>query len=242
MSEASAQLQPAEMLAALRGRLIVSCQAPASSPLHDPYVIARMALAAERGGAAAVRIDSPSHIRAVRALCHVPVIGLHKQVHAGSDVYITPTPEAAAEVLDAGTHIVAVDATPRPRPGGALLSAVIDVLRGRCAIMADVSTADEGYAALDLGVDVIATTLSGYTHASPRLPGPDLDLVRELAYRTHVPVVCEGRIRTPDDLRQAFEAGAFAVVVGGAITGIDGLVQAFAAAVPAATPAGMRDA
>lgn len=239
----------ADIIASLRGRLIVSCQAPFDSPLHDPYVIARMALAAEQGGAAAVRIDSPEHIRAVRALCSVPVIGLHKQVHAGSDVYITPSREAAESVVAAGADIVAIDATRRARPGGDTLEAIIGVLReanpganGRLgeaslpvsmpAIMADISTEDEGLAALDLGVDLLATTLSGYTDDSPLREGPDFDLVAALSRRAHVPVICEGRLRNTSDVRRAFAAGAFAVVVGGAITGIDGLVRAFVLATP----------
>lgn len=230
-------MTPAETIASLQGRLIVSCQAPLGSPLHDPYVIARLALVAEQGGAVALRIDGPAHIRAVRELCRVPVIGLYKQMHAGSDVYITPTRAAADEVVAAGAQIVAVDATPRARPDGDPLTATVDALRGRCIVMADVSTADEGFAALDLGVDLIATTLSGYTAASPRIDGPDLLLVRELARRTHVPVVCEGRVRTPDDVRRAFEAGAFSVVVGGAITGVGALVEAFVAATPRALEA-----
>lgn len=228
----------AQCIAALRARLIVSCQAPAGSPLHDPYVIARMAQAAALGGAAAVRIDSPDHIRAVCALCEVPVIGLHKQTHVGSDVYITPTVAAAHGVVAAGAAIVAVDATRRRRPGDETLEDVIAAVRAAGgsgagvgpAVMADISTEEEGLLALDLGVDVLATTLSGYTAYSRTLDGPDLDLVSALARRAHVPVVCEGRVRTPRDLHRAFDAGAFAVVVGGAITGVDGLVRDFVAA------------
>jgi N-acylglucosamine-6-phosphate 2-epimerase len=191
-----------------------------------------MALAAEQGGAVAVRIDGPDHIRAVRALCTVPIIGLHKQVHEGSDVYITPTRQAAEGVVAAGGDIVAVDATHRPRPGGETLEAVIDVLRMGPAIMADISTEVEGLAALDLGVDLLATTLSGYTADSPPRDEPDFDLVAALSRRAHVPVICEGRLRNTIDVRRAFDAGAFAVVVGGAITGIDGLVREFVRATP----------
>jgi N-acylglucosamine-6-phosphate 2-epimerase len=181
-----------------------------------------MALAAERGGAAAVRVDSPDHLRAVRALCSVPAIGL----------YITPTREAALAVVAAGADIVAVDATRRHRPGGETLDAVLDVLRAGPVIMADIATEDEALAALDLGVDMLATTLAGYTVESRRKDGPDFDLVAALSRRAHVPVICEGRLRTASDVRRAFEAGAFAVVVGGAITGVDGLVHAFVRATP----------
>lgn len=227
---------------ALRGRLVVSCQAPENSPLRDPYVIARFARAAQDGGAAAVRVDTPDHIRAVRALCRVPVIGLFKQVHPGSDVYITPTVEDALAVAEAGADVVALDATGRSRPEGQQLSAIVDALRshGDVVLMADVATRDEGLAAIDLGFDLLATTLSGYTVDSPRIDGPDLDLVAALAHQTHAPVVCEGRLRSPQDVRRAFDVGAFAVVVGGAITGVDDRVRGFVQATPAGR--GVRDA
>jgi N-acylglucosamine-6-phosphate 2-epimerase len=222
-----------QLIARLRNRLIVSCQAPAESPLHDPYVIARLALAAEKQGAGAVRIDSPDHVAATRALVTVPLIGLHKQVHDGSAVYITPTCSAAAGVIAAGADIVAVDATERHRPHGEHLVDVIGVIRahGRL-VLADVATEREGLMAADLGVDLIATTLSGYTEGSLRHPGPDLTLVERLASATRLPVIAEGRIRSASDVRQAFRAGAYAVVVGGAITGIDTMVRHFVEATP----------
>ncbi len=221
-------------LARLRGRLIVSCQAPVTSPLHDPYVIARFARAAQDAGAAGVRIDTPLHIAATRALCSVPIVGLHKQQHEGSPVYITPTCSAATGVIDAGADIIAVDATARVRPHGERLVDIIDIVRGHGRlVMADVATEDEGRAAADLGADVIATTLSGYTGTGAPEPGPDIALVERLASTTGVPVICEGRIGSADDVRAAFRAGAFAVVVGGAITGIDALVRHFVAATPA---------
>jgi N-acylglucosamine-6-phosphate 2-epimerase len=223
-----------QLIARLRNRLIVSCQAPVQSPLHDPYVIARLALAAEKQGAGAVRIDSPEHIAATRALVTVPVIGLHKQLHEGSAVYITPTCSAAAAVIAAGADIVAVDATERHRPHGENLADVIGVIRahGRL-VLADVATESQGLVAADLGVDLIATTLSGYTEDTTRQPGPDLALVERLATATRIPVIAEGRMRSAGDVREAFRAGAYAVVVGGAITGIDTLVRHFVEATPA---------
>ena len=233
---------PQQLVAHLRGRLIVSCQAPPESPLHDPYVIARLALTAERCGAGAVRIDSPAHVAATRAACTVPIIGIHKQVHDGSPVYITPTCSAAAGIIEAGADIVAIDATLRPRPHGERMADVIGVIRahGRL-VMADVATEAQGLAAADLGVDLIATTLSGYTEDSLRQPGPDLALVERLASATRLPVICEGRVRSTADLRQAFRAGAYAVVVGGAITGIDALVRHFVASTPSGLAETMQE-
>ena len=223
-----------DMPARLRHGLIVSCQAPLESPLHDPYVIARMALAAERQGACAVRIDTPAHVAAVRQLVAGPIIGLYKQTHAGSSVYITPTRRAAIEVIEAGADIVAVDATARRRPGDEHLADVIATVKahGRL-VMADVATTAQGLAAIDLGADLVATTLAGYTQDGAATPGPDLALIAALAAATSTPIVAEGRVRTPADVRDAWAAGAHAVVVGGAITGIDALVRAFVAAMPA---------
>jgi N-acylglucosamine-6-phosphate 2-epimerase len=84
--------------------------------------------------------------------------------------------------------------------------------------MADVSTVDEGLAAQDAGADVVSTTLSGYTPDSPSADGPDFDLVAVLAGRLRIPVVAEGRIRTPGQASRALQLGAWAVVVGTAIT------------------------
>lgn len=224
---------PQQLIAHLRGRLIVSCQAPPESPLHDPYVIARLALTAERYGAGGVRIDTPVHIAATRAVCSVPIIGIHKQVHEGSAVYITPTCSAAAAVIGAGADIVAIDATLRHRPHGETIGDVIGVIRAHGKlVMADVATEAQGLAAAEFGADLIATTLSGYTDDSVRHPGPDLTLVERLASSTRLPVICEGRVRSAADVRQAFRAGAYAVVVGAAITGIDRLVRHFVEATP----------
>jgi len=74
---------------ALHNGLIVSCQAPADSPLHDPLVIAAMAQAAINQGAVGVRIDTPDHIKAVRQQSPTaPIIGLWKQQLPGFEVYI----------------------------------------------------------------------------------------------------------------------------------------------------------
>jgi len=98
-------------------------------------------------------------------------------------------------------------------------------------VMADIATEADALAAAEAGADVVSTTLSGYTPDSPRLEGPDLDLVRRLAARDlPVPVIAEGRIHTPEQARAALDAGAFAVVVGGAITRPQQIARRFAQA------------
>lgn len=93
--------------------------------------------------------------------------------------------------------------------------------------MADIATLEEGLLAADAGADLIATTLSGYTVDSPEPRGPDFELLQRLVERLQVPVVAEGRITTPEQARCAFEFGAFAVVVGSAITRPQWITQQF---------------
>ena len=165
-----------------------------------------------------MRRCTPADVRAVGQAVEVPVIGRWKQGTEG--VYLTPTVGHARAVAEAGAQVVALDATGRPRPDGSTLAEVVAGLRRahRCLVMADVSTLEEGAAAAAAGADLVATTLAGYTPYSRPGPGPDLELVAALAARVEVPVVAEGRITTPQEARAALEAGAWTVVVGGAIT------------------------
>ncbi|MDX2033844.1 MAG: N-acetylmannosamine-6-phosphate 2-epimerase [Blastocatellia bacterium] len=213
----------------LRGGLIVSCQAPAGSPLDDPYIISAMARTAELHGAAGVRIKSPSHIAATKLRVRVPIIGIDKVVTEGSDVYITPTFDVARQIAAAGAQILAIDATRRPRPGGETLDLLLPRIQTELQrpVMADVAQLDEGLFAADCGADLVATTLCGYTAETRGASLPALDLIERLARRLDLPVVCEGGVASPDDVKRAFDSGAFAVVVGAAITGISQLVARF---------------
>jgi N-acylglucosamine-6-phosphate 2-epimerase len=224
--------RPDPLLESLRGRLIVSCQAVAPSPLRRSDIIAALAECAILGGAAGVRIDAPEDVAATRARVRVPIVGLFKQ-RTGSPVYITPTFEAARAVARAGADIVAVQATREREAHAEPLGPLIERVHRECRVlvMADVSTRDEGVAAEAAGADVVATTMAGYTPDSRQMPGPDLQLVEELAALLSVPIVAEGRIHTPDDAALARRAGAWAVVVGRAITMPEAITARFARAV-----------
>ena len=225
------------ILTALQGGLIVSCQAPANSPLHQPEMIAAMAEAAVLQGAVGVRIDSPVHIAAVRERVSVPIIGLWKQVIAGSDVYITPQYCHAEAVAQAGADIIAIDATLRPRPEGETLAPLIERIRTdlQKPVMADVDTVASATAAVTAGADLLGTTLYGYTSATADLTPPGFDLLADLVKRLPPPCLCEGGIATPAAARQAIALGSHAVVVGTAITGIDLLVQQYCQSLSTAT-------
>ncbi len=202
----------------VRGGLIVSCQALPDEPLHGPHIMARMALAAKIGGAAAIRANGPDDIRAIKAAVNLPVIGLYKEGSQG--VYITPTFNHARQLAQAGADVIALDATRRPRPDGVRLEDLIARIKVELSlpVLADVATLDEALAAQAAGVDFAAPTLSGYTDYSPQLEGPDFDLIRRMAEVLHIPIIAEGRISRPKQARQALDAGAAAVVVGSAIT------------------------
>ncbi|MBS9393411.1 MAG: N-acetylmannosamine-6-phosphate 2-epimerase [Dolichospermum sp. LBC05a] len=209
--------------------LIVSCQAPVNSPLHDPYVIAAMAKAAVNNGAVAVRIDTPSHIQAVRQKVQVPIIGLWKQVITGSDVYITPQFHHAVAVAEAGADIIAIDATTRNRPGDEKLADIITLIHQQLnqPVMADVDTYESAQLAVNAGADIVGTTLFGYTAQTKNFSPPGWELLTQIIENLNTFVICEGGVSSPEMARKALDLGANAVVVGGAITGIDLLVKAY---------------
>jgi Putative N-acetylmannosamine-6-phosphate epimerase len=210
--------------------LIVSCQARADNPLHGPQFMGAMALAARDGGAIAIRANGPEDIAAVKA-AGLPVIGIHKVFSEAYPVYITPDFAAAEAIVAAGAEIVALDCTERPRQGEApsiLVRRIREELGAE--VFADISTFDEGLKAADWGATYLATTLSGYTAATePRPSGPDLALLEALAGKSGLPVVAEGRYNTPALVRQGFEAGAHAVVVGTMITNPREITRRFVA-------------
>ncbi len=220
------------ILSNLKGGLIVSCQAPVGSPLHDSKVIAAMAEASVNQGAIAVRIDSPAHIAAVRERVSVPIIGLWKQVISGSEVYITPQFYHAQAVAEAGADVIAIDATERPRPGNEILPDLVKQIRTELdkPVMADIDTLASAEAAVVAGVDILGTTLYGYTDATKTCNPPGFELLSDLTAKFAIPCICEGGIASPTAARQAIDLGADAVVVGTAITGIDILVQRYQAA------------
>ncbi len=218
-----------------RGSLIVSCQADMGSPFNDPLFIRAFAKAARFGGASALRLQGVENIEAVRAEQALPIIGLIKRHREElGDIYITPELIDVTNIVQAGADIVAFDATlrRRPIPVADLISVIHE--RGKLA-MADISTAVEAVTALEAGADYVSTTLSGYTAYSPQQEGPDLELISDLAERGIHPVA-EGRIRTPAEAKEALERGAFAVVVGSAITRPDVVTQWFAEALKPVIP------
>ncbi len=215
------------ILEALRGGLIVSVQAEASSLLNTPEAIALLARVAVANGARGVRVEGLARIGAVRRAVSVPVIGIVKRHYEGFAPYITAGDREIEEVVAAGAEIIAFDATGRPRPDGRDVAATVAAIHrcGRIA-MADCADAQDVRRAADARADIVATTLCGYTEATRATTLPALDLVRAAA-ASGCFAVCEGGVASPGDVRAAFDAGADAVVAGTALTNIDVLVQRF---------------
>ncbi|BCM19168.1 N-acetylmannosamine-6-phosphate 2-epimerase [Mesorhizobium sp. J8] len=227
------QAKHGDLLATLDGTLVVSCQAEAGLPLDAPGHIAAMARSVVLGGAAGVRIEGAANIAAVRAAVETPLIGLIKARRHDTEVYITPTLDDVAAVVEAGADIVAIDATARPRPAELKAMFASIAARGRLS-MGDVATLDEGRRALDAGADLISTTMAGYTNYSSDQRGPAFALMEELA-RAGLPFVAEGRIWSPHEAVHCFELGARFIVVGGAITRPDAITRRFADEVAASS-------
>lgn len=217
----------------LKGALIASCQAYPGEPLRHPETMAQMARACELGGAAAIRCQGLADIAAIKGRVEVPVIGLWKEGHEG--VYITPTLRHARACVAAGADVVAIDATDRPRPDGRTFEETVAALRATedTLIMADCATIEDIRRGVAAGCDLVSTTLSHGVAAidCTMADGPDLPLLRQAVEEfPGFPVVCEGRVHSPADAQAAIEAGAWAVVVGTAITHPTSITSWFAKA------------
>lgn len=220
---------------ALEGSLIVSCQAYPGEPMRDPKTMAQIAAAVELGGAKAVRAQGLEDIRQVKAAVQVPVIGIWKDGNEG--VFITPTFAHCQAVIEAGADILALDGTLRPRPDGLTFAQTVQRIReiSDIAIMADCDDEASALAAAEAGVDIIGTTLAGYTDARAKTAGPDLELLSTLVEKLpdHA-VVAEGRVHNLAHAAACRQAGAFAVVVGTAITHPTSITRWFNEAVKSA--------
>lgn len=207
----------------IKGKVIISCQALPGEPLYDSErsIMPYMARAAKQAGTPMIRANSVRDILAIKAETGLPIIGIIKQDYEGYDSYITATMTEVDALVQAGTEIIALDCTHRRRGDGLTPGAFIEAIHRRYPaqlLMADISTYEEGLDAYRHGINLVSTTMSGYTDYSPRLEGPDVELVRRLAADLPVPVLAEGRVHTPQQAVEVLEAGAWAVIVGGAIT------------------------
>jgi len=226
-------LKELDLRISANGGLIVSCQPVPGSPLDKPEIVAAMALAAEQAGAVALRIDGVENLRATLSRVRGPVIGIIKRDLDDSPVRITPYLEDIDALVQAGADIIAVDGTERERPVPVSMLVARIHQHNRVA-MADCSSLKDGLACHSLGVEIIGTTLSGYTTAYTP-DEPDLELVKALT-ETGCRVNAEGRYNTPAQAAEAMRRGAWAVTVGSAITRLEHICQWYNAALKEAQP------
>lgn len=208
-----------DFLSSTYKKLIVSCQALEDEPLHDSYIMSKMALAAKIGGAAGIRANSVADIKAIKQEVDLPIIGIIKRDYENSDVRITATLKEIDELYNEGVDVIAFDATSRIRPDGKSFDSFFLEVREKYPnqlFMADVSTVEEAIRAESAGVDVVAPTLAGYTdYSKGAIP---LQVLEEILKTVSIPVIAEGNFDTPEKAQKAVELGAHAVVVGSAIT------------------------
>ena len=212
-----------ELKKALKGGLIVSCQVQPDDPVYSIDFVVKMAKAARWGGAVGIRANSPDQIAAIKAEVDLPLIGLWKIWHDDTDVFITPTLEAARAVWEAGADIIALDCTDQITHEGRPAWELLPVLKKaipEAPVFADVSNYDEAARAVELGADIVGPTLYGYTEATKHISEPDY---REFArmcrdFGDRACVIMEGHVYTPEDAMKVLYLGAHSVVVGSAIT------------------------
>lgn len=212
-----------EVINRLKGKVVVSVQAMPAEPLYREECMIAMMKSVLRGGAGGLRLAGERDVRNAKKITEVPIIGITKPEVIPSNwqeiVYITPSIKDVRSLIRAGADIIAFDGTSRKRETDSLESIINHIRMNKRISMADISTLEEGLACEKLGVNMLSTTLSGYTTYSPlKSDKPDFELLENLVSKTSLPVVLEGRIWKPEEVDTAFELGAHCVVIGSAIT------------------------
>lgn len=211
------------IISILKKKLVVSCQALEDEPLHSPFIMGRMAVAAKEGGACGIRANSVNDIIEIKKNVNIPVIGIIKNEYLNSDIYITPTLKEIDDLMEVGVDIIAIDATSRIRPNGLSLNDFFKKIKEKYPtqiFMADISTIEEAKNAENIGFDFIGTTLYGYTEYTLGcdISDNDFEFLNKILKSVSIPVIAEGKIDTPEKAKRVLEIGAFCVVVGSAIT------------------------
>lgn len=212
-----------ELINKLKNKVVVSVQAMPQEPLYQETCMVAMMKSVVKGGAGGLRVAGERDVKNAKKLFDVPVIGLTKPDVIPPNwqeiVYITPTIKDVTKLVKAGADIIAFDGTSRKREKCTLEEIIKFVKINKRLAMADISTLEEGINCEKLGVDMISTTLAGYTsHSLSESEEPDFELLEKLVKSVNIPVILEGRIWEPKEVDKAFELGAHCVVIGSAIT------------------------
>ena len=210
-----------DRIKALKGQLIVSCQALPQEPLHSSFIMGRMARAAKEGGAAGIRANTKEDIKEIQEVTGLPIIGIVKRDYPDSAVYITPTMKEIDALAVTGVEIIALDATDRPRPNGLDLDTLFKEARAKYPnqlFMADCSCYEDCKHAAEIGFDLVGTTLCGYTAKTKGTAIPNYDLLSRITTELNVPVIAEGGVWERGQLQKVFSYPVHAAVIGTAIT------------------------
>lgn len=225
------KLSHQQVLEQIKYGLIASCQPVDDGPMDSPEIVAAMARASVIGGAAGLRIEGIDNLKATRKVVNVPIIGIVKYDLDDSPVRITPFLKDVEDLVAAGADVIAFDGTDRVRP--TTREAIVKRIKELgCLAMADCSNFEEGMFCQNLGVEIIGSTMSGYTGGE--VPeDPDYQLVKDLK-AAGCRVMAEGRYNTPELAKVAIEIGAYSVTVGSALTRLEHIVSWFADSVRSA--------
>lgn len=221
-----------EIFNQIKGKLIVSCQALEDEPLYSSFIMGKMALAATQAGAGGIRANTISDIKEIKKNTNLPIIGIIKRNYGNCNVYITPTIKEVDELVEEGVDIIAIDSTRRQRPDNVELEYFVKNIKEKYPnqiVMGDISNVDEAVYSEKIGIDIVGTTLSGYTDYT-KGDNP-LNTLQEVLKAVKIPVIAEGNLDTPEKAKKSIQMGALAVVVGGAITRPKQIAEKFVRAI-----------
>lgn len=215
-------MSKSEILKKLKGGLIVSCQMERHAPCFSEDSVELLAKAAIWAGACALRINGIENVKKIKKLFDVPIIGLVKVHRDDSDVFMTPNMSYVDDLVKAGAEIIAIDGTDRLIDNTKACD-IIPLIKEKypeVIIFADVRDEIDALNALKLGADIVAPTFYRFKKDAKSTDLPDWEMFARMCRlcKDKGIVVMEGKIWTPDDAIRAMHYGAYAVVVGSAIT------------------------
>ena len=214
----------------IRGKLIVSCQAVKNGPMDSPEIITSMALAAEAGGAAGIRIEGVKNLKSLRSKTKLPIIGIIKRDSDDYNIRITPFIEDVERLATNGADIIGYDASSLKRPYPTL-EIVKKIKEKNLLAMSDCGNLEDGIRSLNEGSDILGSTLSGYIYdVVDPTSQPDFQLIKDF-HNLGAFTMAEGRFNSPDLAKKAIDAGADSVTVGSAITRIEHITSWYSKAI-----------
>ena len=216
-------MEKEKLFAQIKGGLIVSCQALEHEPLYtkEGGVMPLMAKAAAMSGAVGIRANTVRDITQIKQVVDLPVIGIIKKDY----------------LVACGVDILAVQGTGALRPDGSTSAQFIRAIKAKYPeqlVMADCDNFENAILCAEAGADFVGTTMRGYTPETTGIDDIDFDFIRKLSAECPAKIIAEGHIHYPEQAVKALEAGAFALVVGGAITRPAEITARFTGAINAA--------